>query len=155
MNMYFLGTLGRQIEAMWGSVRFLVIYFVAGIVSGCMVLLLAPAGLTAGASGCLFGIFVAMIVWFALNHHHLPQNLIQAWSRNLGINVILLVAINFIPGTSWQGHFGGAVGGLLAALLLHVQRFHPVRAVRMLALAGVPLIPIGFFVAVLWQAGRW
>jgi membrane associated rhomboid family serine protease len=158
MNMYFLGTLGRQIEAMWGSIRFLVIYFVAGIVSGCMVLLLAPllgrTGLTAGASGCLFGIFVAMIVWFALNHQHLPRNLIQAWSRNLGINVILLVVINFLPNVSWQGHLGGAVGGLLAALLLHVQRFHPVRAIRILALLGVPLIPIGFFVAVLWQAGR-
>ena len=43
---------------------------------------------------------------------------------------------------------------LLAALLLHLQRFHPLRAVRLLALLGVPLIPLGFFVAVLWQAGR-
>jgi membrane associated rhomboid family serine protease len=155
MNMYFLGTLGGQIEAMWGSIRFLIIYGIAGIVSGCMVLLLAPSGVvTAGASGCLYGSFVSMIVWFALNHQHLPQNLIQAWSRNLGLNVILLVGINFLDGISWQGHLGGAVGGLLAALLLHVQRFHPVRAVRILALLGLPLIPLGFFVAVLWQAHR-
>jgi hypothetical protein len=34
-----------------------------------------------------------------------------------------------------------------------VQRFHPSHAIRILALAGVPIIPIGFFVAVLWQAG--
>lgn len=158
MNMYFLGTLGKQIEGMWGTSRFLVIYLVAGIVSGCVVLLLSPlqeaAALTAGASGCLFGIFAAMIVWFALNHQFLPQNLIQAWSRSLWINVILLVVINFLPEISWQGHFGGAVGGFLAALLLHVQRFHSERAVRILALFGVPLVPIGFFVAVLWQAGR-
>jgi rhomboid protease GluP len=158
MNMYFLGTIGRLIEGMWGSGRFLVIYLVAGIVSGCMVLLLAPllgeSALTAGASGCLFGIFASLVVWFALNHQHLPQNVIQAMSRNLGINIILLLVINFIPGVSWQGHFGGAVGGLLAAFLLHVHRFHPVRAVRILALLGVPLIPLGFFIAVLWQAGR-
>ncbi len=154
MNMYFLGTLGRQIEGMWGTGRFLVIYLIAGIVSGCMVLLLHAEGLTAGASGCLFGIFAAMVVWFALNHHHLPQNVIQAFSRNLGINIVLLVVINFLPEVSWQAHFGGAVGGLLAALLLHVQRFSPVRAIRLLALVGVPLIPLGFFAAVLWQAGR-
>ena len=157
MNMYFLGTLGRQIEGMWGSSRFLVIYFVAGIVSGCMVLLLTPIqerqGLTAGALGCLFGIFAAMVVWFAFNHQHLPQNVVQAFSRNLGINIILLLVINFVPGVSWQGHFGGAVGGLLAALLLHLQCFHPVRGshprnARRAADSG-RLLHRG-----LWQAGR-
>jgi membrane associated rhomboid family serine protease len=158
MNMYFLGTLGRQIESMWGSVRYLIIYAIAGVASGCLVLLLAPLqeapAPVAGASGCLYGIFASMVVWFVLNRGHLPQNLIQAWSRNLGINLVLLIGINFIEGISWQGHLGGAVGGLLAALLLHVQRFHPVRAMRILALLGVPLVPIAFFVAVLWQAGR-
>lgn len=158
MNMYFLGTLGSQIEALWGSARYAAIYVVAGIVSGCVVLLDAflqgDGGLTAGSSGCLFGIFAAMIVWFVLNRQHLPPNVIQMWSRGLGINILLLVAINFFPGISWQGHLGGAIGGFLAALLLHVQRFHPIRAVRILALFAVPLVPLGFFLAVLWLAGR-
>jgi membrane associated rhomboid family serine protease len=158
MNMYFLGTIARQIESMWGSLRFFVIYAVSGLVSGCIVLLIASLetqmGMTAGASGCLYGVFVSMVVWFALNHHYLPENVVQAFSGNLATNVVLLVLINFWPGISWQGHFGGAVGGLLAALLLHVQRFHPVGAVRVLALLAVPLVPAGFFVAVLWQAGR-
>jgi membrane associated rhomboid family serine protease len=158
MNMYFLVGIGRQIEGMWGSLRFLVIYAVSAVTTGCTVLLIAhlegDAAMVAGASGCLYGIFTAMVVFIALNHHYLPEGLIQNWSRNIGINVFLLVAINFLPGLSWQGHFGGAVGGLLAGLLLQVQRFHPVRAVRILALLGVPLIPAVFFLAVLWQEGR-
>ena len=157
MNMFFLYSLGPVIESMWGSVRFLAIYFIAGIVSGCVVLQFdmtqEHSGYAAGASGCLFGIFVALVVWFWLNRQFLPERLIQALKNNLAINVILLVAINFLPNVSWQGHLGGAIGGLLAALLLHVQRFHPSHAIRILALAGVPIIPIGFFVAVLWQAG--
>jgi rhomboid protease GluP len=68
--------------------------------------------------------------------------------------LFLLFAINFLPRVSWQGHLGGAIGGFLVALLLHVQRFHPSRVVRWLALAGVPAIPVLFFLAVLWQAGR-
>ncbi|MBI2804525.1 MAG: rhomboid family intramembrane serine protease [Planctomycetes bacterium] len=162
MNMYFLGSFAPHIEGMWGHARFLAIYLVSGIVSGCVVLLLAqsdhrPGGegpITAGASGCLFGIFVAMLVWFWFNYTYLPDGLVQAWKRNTVINVVLLLAINFFPGISWQGHFGGAVGGLLAGLFLHANRFHPSPIVRWLALGGVAAIPLGFFVAVLWQAGR-
>ncbi|MSQ97179.1 MAG: rhomboid family intramembrane serine protease [Gemmataceae bacterium] len=156
MNMYFLATLAKQIEALWGWARFLAIYFVAGIVSGCVVLLInvGPTDVTAGASGCLFGVFAAMIVWFSLNYQHLPDSLVRDWSRNTMINLVLLIAINFVPHVSWQGHFGGAVGGFLGAILLHVNRFHSSPFVRGLALAGVPAIPLFFFVAVLWQAGR-
>ena len=96
----------------------------------------------------------AIRVWFGLNYQHLPGALISEFSRNLILNLIILIAINFFPGISWQGHLGGAIGGLLAALFLHVQRFNPWRLVRMAALLGVPLIPLGFFAAVLWQAGR-
>lgn len=152
MNMYFLYALGQQIEGMWGWHRFLAIYFIAGIVSGCFVLMLSKS-LTAGASGSMYGIFMAMVVFFWFNRQHLPERLIQDWSRNLATNAFLLVAINFVPFVSWQGHLGGAVGGLLAALLLQVHRFHPSTAMRTLALAGVPAIPIAFFLAVLWQAG--
>jgi membrane associated rhomboid family serine protease len=154
MNMYFLISLGPLIESMWGSVRFLAIYFIAGFTSSCLVVLSAlwwgHSGQAAGASGALFGIFAALVVWFLLNRQHLPERVVQGMSRNLAINLVLLTAINFVSGVSWQGHLGGAIGGLLAALLLHVQRFHPSAIVRTLALLAVPLVPIGFFAAMLW-----
>ncbi len=157
MNMYFLATLGRLIEGMWGRVRFLAIYFIAGIVSGCVILSLdmlqGRNTLTVGASGALFGMFASMLVWFYLNRQRLPPQLLQDWSRTLAVNSFLLVATSLVPGVSWQGHLGGAIGGLLAALLLHLQRFHPSRAVRVLALLGLPLVPAAFFVLALWQAG--
>lgn len=160
MNMYFLGTISRLIEGIWGSWRFLTIYFVSGIVSGCMVLIVPivlkqPSGSTVGASGCLYGIFTAMAVWFVLNRGYLPDAMMAAWWRSLGINIMLLVMINFIfSNVSWPAHLGGAIGGLLAALLFHVQRFNPYASLRWLALAGVALVPIAFFVAVLWLVGE-
>lgn len=157
MNMYFLYTLGPLIESMWGSARFLVIYFTAGIASGCAVVLcqFVPEQypVTAGASGALFGIFAALLVWVLSNRQFMPEQLVQAWRRNLGINLFLLTAINFLPSVSWQAHLGGAIGGLATALLLHVHRFHPWPPVRLLALFAVPLVPLGFFAAMLWQAG--
>jgi membrane associated rhomboid family serine protease len=157
MNMYFLYSLGPMIESMWGSVRYVAIYFVAGIVGGCVPLQLdlyfRERHVSAGASGCLFGIFAGMVVWFWLNRRFLPERLFQDWSRNLATNAFLLLAINFLPGISWQGHLGGAIGGFLAALLLHVQRFHPSPAIRWLALVVLPIVPLAFFLALLWQAG--
>ncbi len=161
MNLYFLAALGPLIEALWGSWRFAVIYCISGIVSGCMVLLITIAqaapnseiALTAGASGCLYGIFASMIVWYSMNMRYLPENVINAWSRSLRLNVFILIAINFLPGISWQGHFGGAVGGLLTALLLHVQRFHAEPWARVLALCALPAVPLAFFVAVLSATG--
>jgi len=160
-NMSFLATISREIEAMWGWHRFLAIYFSAGIVSGCTIILISrleqfrsPAEpITVGASGPIYGLFTAMAVWFSLNYEHLPDNLIEEWSQMIGINLVLLMAVNFVPSVSWQGHFGGAVGGFLAAMLLHVQRFHPSTTVRWLALAAVPLVPAAFLAAVFWQAG--
>ena len=107
---------------------------------------------TAGASGALFGIFAALVVWFLFNRRYLPERVEQSFSRNLGINLILLIAVNFMSNVSWQGHLGGAIGGLLAALLLHVERFHSSAIVRTLAVFTLALVPIGFFAAMLWEA---
>jgi membrane associated rhomboid family serine protease len=157
VNMYFLVTMAGEIEALWGSVRFLVIYFVAGLVSGCVVILIdrfeERYPVTVGASGPLYGVFTAMIVWFFLNRRHLPEELFRDWSRTISMSLVLLIGSNFLPNVSWQGHLGGAVGGALAALVLQVQRFNPSPLVRWLAIAGIPLIPAAFFLAVLWQAG--
>src|SRR5207253_12269 len=72
MNMYFLVSIGGIIESMWGRWRFLTIYLVSALVSGCVVLtsdfLMERNALTAGASGAMFGIFASLLVWFGLNH---------------------------------------------------------------------------------------
>ena len=157
MNMYFLATIGSIIESMWDRWRFLAIYLLAGIISGCIVLLLLIGqqrnALTIGASGSMFGLFASLVVWFTLNYQYLPPQVIDAFKRNLGVNLVLLVAINFVPGVSWQGHLGGAIGGAIVALLLNAERFHPSAAVRWLALAAVPVVPVAFFVGVLWMSG--
>jgi rhomboid protease GluP len=157
MNMFFLVSLGGLIEAMWGVGRFLAIYFVACVTSACFEfsynLWQESNFLTAGASGALCGLFGSMIVWFVFNHQHMPEDLLRNWSRALTFNSMLLVAMSLVPGVSWQGHLGGAIGGALAGLLFQMQRFHPSRQERILALLAAPLVPLLALVAVFWQAG--
>lgn len=157
MNMFFLASLGGLIEAMWGRWRFVVIYVVSGVTASCVVLSFDlwqnHRGLTVGASGPLCGLFGSMIVWFLFNHRHMPEDLLRNWSRMLTISTMMLVASSLVPGVSWQGHLGGVLGGALAGLLFQMQRYHPSRQERILALLAVPLVPALALLAVFWQAG--
>src|SRR5690606_7893726 len=111
VNMIGLWFVGPVIEQAIGRIRFLGVYFVSLFVGSASVLWLAdPLSSTLGASGALWGLFGAM--------------LLLAW--RVGGNVrqlLILLAVNAVftftfPGISWQGHFGGLVGGLLAVAVV-------------------------------------
>ena len=104
-----------------GVARWLLSSLISIITSGLTAWLLTPADVVIlGASGLIFG-------WLT---YLLARGL---WSRRAGQVVIavlvLLVYGGLIfgvlpgqPGISWQAHLGGAVGGVLAAWLLHRRR---------------------------------
>jgi membrane associated rhomboid family serine protease len=101
-----------------GVARWAVSSLVCVVTSGLAAWLLTPPGtIVLGASGLIFG-------WIT---YLLARGL---WSRRPG-QVVLAVVILLVygsilwgvlpgtPGVSWQAHLGGAVGGVLAAWLLH------------------------------------
>lgn len=59
-NMYALYIAGRIVEAYYGSLRTLIIYFTSGI-AGNIASLVLPV-FSAGASGAIFGVFGALVV---------------------------------------------------------------------------------------------
>jgi membrane associated rhomboid family serine protease len=108
-NMLALWWFGGPVEEYLGRVRFIGLYFVAGLAGSAGALLQAPTTPTLGASGAIFGILGAMLIleW-------------QATGR-LGGNAMTLIVINLvisfaIPDISWGGHVGGLIGGILATL---------------------------------------
>ena len=112
MNMFALFIFGPSLESIVGRVRFLAIYFVGGLSSSVLVLLLSNQyGSTVGASGALFALLGALLVFArkaGLNSQWLLQNLVVAV-------VITVVGWRLI---SWQGHLGGFIGGVLAAVII-------------------------------------
>jgi membrane associated rhomboid family serine protease len=101
-----------------GLARWVVSTLVSVVSSGLTAWLLTPAGtIVLGASGLIFGWLTYLLVR-------------GVWSRRPGqvalAVVILLVYGGLLwgvlpgaAGVSWQAHLGGAVGGVLAAWLLH------------------------------------
>ncbi len=138
-NMYALYRVGAEVERMWGSVRYLVIYLFAGLGGSCLALGLAPREVMAGASGAICGVLGAEAVWVLCNGQHLPRLLARELRRNLLINGMLITFISLMPGVSWQGHLGGAVIGAVVALVMQVQRFGPAPLRWPILLALIPL----------------
>src|SRR5262249_144667 len=124
LNCFGLYTLGRFLEPLMDSVRFLALYVIAGVGGSCLALITSIYGLARGSGG-LCGLLGGVAVWVVLNRSYLPSPIVGMLQRNIVINVVLMVFISMIPGVSWSGHLGGAVTGVIAAVLLHYQRYGP------------------------------
>ncbi len=117
-NAWALFSLGRDVEAFYGSLRFTVLYFVAGLAGNVMYYLLGPDILSAGASGAVFGMVGSQAAFFLLN-----RELFGSFGRERLANLAVLIGINLIfgftvPGINNLAHLGGLVSGFLLGLAL-------------------------------------
>ncbi|HEX5598159.1 MAG TPA: rhomboid family intramembrane serine protease [Micromonosporaceae bacterium] len=115
LNMWALWIIGRTLEGALGPARFLALYLVSGLGGSVAVYYFAPTGLTAGASGAIFGLFAALFV--------ILRRLGRDTSGVVPILVINLVFTFTVPGISIAGHLGGmAIGAATAAILAYAPR---------------------------------
>ncbi len=109
--------IGRQTEYVYGTGRFVAVYFVSGL-SGSVLSYAFNAAPAVGASGALFGIVGALSVFF-----YTTRNLLGEFSRSQLQGMIVLVVINLFFGLSVSGidnfgHIGGLIGGVASGWLL-------------------------------------
>lgn len=126
-NMISLYSLGEGIESLYGTIRFLIIYFVSGILGGLAYVFLSPitgnplVGCV-GASGAIFGLFGAE-GFLMLKERIKPcllvrpsHQMVTSWFSLLALNLF----IGFInTGIAWEGHLGGLIGGFVCGAVLY------------------------------------
>lgn len=119
LNMLSLFFIGRVVEMVYGSWRYLTIYFVSGIVGGIVTFFLQnPDTISAGASGAIFGVFGALGAFYIINRRALGaygRGAIMNWLFWLGLNLIWNISST---GISITDHIGGLAAGLLLGILL-------------------------------------
>ena len=120
-NMIALWGMGYQLEGIWGSRRFFLLYLLAGIMGNAFVYFLTPNVVGAGASTSLFGLFAAVALLRRFTRSAYVQLLGQRYMVLLGLNLVLGF---FNPSISLAGHIGGAVGGCLVLVFLppHLEK---------------------------------
>ncbi|HET6614105.1 MAG TPA: rhomboid family intramembrane serine protease [Kofleriaceae bacterium] len=119
LNMYGLWILGKLCEQMFGSVRLLGIYMLAGLGGSVASVIFGGPQMSAGASGAIFGLLGAATVELALHKAAFPKNWRRALLGNLVFLTVANVGIGFMsPAIDQAAHMGGLlVGCALAAAL--------------------------------------
>ncbi|HAS75029.1 MAG TPA: hypothetical protein DCS67_12865, partial [Clostridiales bacterium UBA8960] len=113
-NMMALFILGRDIERFFGKKKFLVIYFISGLIgSGASYLFIDSVSV--GASGAIFGLMGANLFLYKLNP--------LVYKRIYGTDLLILIGVNIVigfirPNIDMAGHIGGLIGGFVIASAL-------------------------------------
>lgn len=137
-NSLALYILGRDIEKIFGKTKFLLIYFIAGIISSIGSFTFNEA-ISAGASGAIFGLLGAHLYLYFTNK--------QVYKKIYGNSFLVLIGINiaygFIhPNIDNVGHIFGLLGGLLVSYAIG-HRYVKISNPKNIAL--IILIPIIIF----------
>jgi rhomboid protease GluP len=118
LNGLALYGLGRLCESVYGPVRFLWLFLVAGI-CGSTLSWLGGNVASVGASGSIFGLMGACIVFGYRYRLVLPPHIGDMFRKKLlpwvGLNLMIGVMIPFIDNL---GHVGGLIGGAVMALVI-------------------------------------
>jgi membrane associated rhomboid family serine protease len=113
-NLVVLYFLGNMVEGAWGSRRFLRYYVVCGIGGGLLHMLFDYNASVVGASGAIFGLYLAAAMLFPDAYVYL-YFLIPVRMKYLVIGLAVLQLANGIAGvsgTAYFAHLGGMVAGL-------------------------------------------
>ncbi len=113
-NMFCLVIYGFSLENRIGPLKYLLIYAVSVVASGVLINFTGGNGVHAGASGAIWGLMTATLI-YNLRNNRSPLYAL----RGIAVNLVY----SFSANVSWQGHIGGGIGGLIAALLLFQNRF--------------------------------
>ena len=113
-NSYALFIFGLEMERLYGSDRFLVIYILSGLFGSLVSFAWrGPAVLSAGASGAIFGIIGMNLAFFLLHRQTFGQ-----FGRQQVMNTLFIIGLNLffgftMPGIDNMAHIGGLIAGFV------------------------------------------
>lgn len=113
-NMMALKVIGVQVEQIYGWKKYLLIYFSAAMGGSILSYMLSPKSISVGASGAVFGLLGAMLVFGFRKKDIIGKSFV--------LNIIQVIALNIVIGLSvpsidnW-GHIGGLILGGITALI--------------------------------------
>lgn len=118
LNMIALFQIGPVVERYYGKWKFLLIYFVSGILGSLFSCVFMDAGaFSLGASGAIFGL-LGSIFYFTYYYRATLNGILRS-------SIVPVILINLflgiiIPGISVSAHIGGLLGGLLISMAIGI-----------------------------------
>jgi rhomboid protease GluP len=123
LNMWCLLDVGPLVERFFGHLGFAAIYLLSGLGGALMSLVVHPLGVSAGASGAIFGIIGALLGFLVVRSGDVPLAILRPMQKStlafVGYNVVFGL---IIPKVDMAAHLGGLAAGFIAGLLLAVGK---------------------------------
>src|SRR5207249_2297672 len=110
---------GPQVEKLYGGARFLILYVMTGIAGVLGSYWRHPESVSAGASGAIFGLFGALLVFGFKYRNSIPPFFQKAVGRGVLPVIVINLIIGFsIPGIDNSAHIGGLLAGAALAAII-------------------------------------
>ncbi|MGZ4119357.1 MAG: rhomboid family intramembrane serine protease [Actinomycetota bacterium] len=142
LNMFALFLFGGAIEQRYGKLRYVMLYLGSGVLGSATSLAFTQGGLSAGASGAIFGIvgaWLALVVW---NRERMRGQL-RGWLLLIAINIFFGIAQ---PGIDVRAHIGGVIGGFIIGSSLEAAAKSRGTVRAALQVAGYLVVAIASYV---------
>lgn len=140
LNMVSLWIIGRELEVVFGKVRFLALYLVSMIGGSAAVYILSASG-AAGASGAIYGLMGALLVTVIRLKLPLGQ-VIAVIVLNLALSFSGLFLI------SWEAHIGGLITGAAVAVGFLYPPAQVRNQVQTATVIGVLVVLVGLMLGI-------
>ncbi len=118
-NMSALNIIGREVEALYGSKRYILIYFISALGGSLFSYLFSPNSVSVGASGAIFGLLGAMLIFGLKEKEKIGKRYVKNILETIGLNVLIGLTI---PNIDNLAHLGGLVIGALASFILFKKK---------------------------------
>lgn len=145
VNMYSLYIIGSQLEGFLGRLKYLFVYLGSAVFGNLMSILFFD-GISAGASGAIFGL-LGSLLYFGYHYRVYLGTVVKS-------QIIPLIVVNLIIGFSMSGinnaaHIGGLVGGVLLSMMVGIKykttKSEQINGLIMTIIYTTFLIYMGFF----------
>lgn len=125
-NVYVQYQIGSELEAMWGTMTWIIIFLLSGMGGNLASAIFLPTSIGVGASGSIMGMLGAwmldlIIHWSDDDPENFldPQDAVFARKNRrrtifmLLVNIIITFAMSVVPLVDWAAHVGGTVFGII------------------------------------------
>lgn len=116
-NMYALNILGQNVEFVYGKLKFIIIYLIAGIFGSLGSFILSQS-IAVGASGAIFGLLGAYLYLYISRPKAFSGKYIKSLLTIIGINLLLGI---IIPNIDNWAHIWGLIGGFIISWAIGIK----------------------------------
>ena len=114
-NMSSLKIIGEEVEFVYGRGKYIVIYLISALGGGIFSFIFNNNSISVGASGAVFGLLGAMLLFGLLNKDKIGRGYVKNIVETIGINIILGFTISVIDNSA---HIGGLILGFITSFVL-------------------------------------